>query len=139
MKPALKISLTIILILSGLLGYGQVRVTGHVSAEVVESISASCNSNIDMSLNSQEIKQFNLGSFSISGKAMSTCMVVIDNARISNNKGESFTIQTSATGAVESLTADQNGNQKLNLVAGTDELLANGNYQGIYVVTFAYN
>lgn len=139
MRPARLISLTLLLTVSGLWCCGQVRVIGHVSAEVVESISASSNSNTDMSFNTQELKQFELGSFSLSGKALSTCALIINNANVSNIRGESFTIQTTLSDAGTPLVADKNGNRKLTLIAGTEELLANGQYQGNYGVTFAYN
>lgn len=133
------ITLTILLTVSGLLGYGQVRVTGHVSAEVVESISAGYNGNSHMTLNAQEVKQFELGSFNISGISSSTCSLIIGNANISNNRGESFSIKTNTANAETSVVADKSGNHSLNMTAGTEELLASGQYQGNYGVTFAYN
>jgi hypothetical protein len=132
-------SITILLTLSGLWCCGQARVIGHASAEIVESISAKCNNNTDMTLNAQEIRKFDLGSFTVSGKAMSTCSIIIDNANVSNNRGESFTIQTTTHDAGKSLIADENGNQSMTLIANPSELLASGQYQGNYGVTFAYN
>ncbi|KAF0194673.1 MAG: hypothetical protein FD166_3394 [Bacteroidetes bacterium] len=139
MKTARLISFTLILTLSGLFCSGQVRVIGHASAEVVESVSASCSSNTDITLSAQEITDFDLGSFSISGNAKSTCSLIIGNANVSNNRGESFTIQTTTPEAGMPLIADENGNHSLNLIASPGELLASGQYQGNYGVTFAYN
>ncbi|NTW23233.1 MAG: hypothetical protein HGA37_00925 [Lentimicrobium sp.] len=139
MKATRLITVTLLLTLSGLWCCGQVRVIGHVSAEVVESVSARSNGSMSMNFNGQQLKKFNLGNFSISGTASSTCTLVLDNASIKNSKGESFTIQTATPNREKSLVADQKGNQSLDLVAGTSEILANGQYQGNYGVTFAYN
>jgi len=118
---------------------GQVQVTGHVSAEIVEFVSASSDSHIDMTFNSQELKNFNLGSFSISSNASSTCTLIVDEVSISNSRGESFSIQTTKSDTGRALVADQHGNNSLTLNAGSEQLLANGQYQGNYGVTFAYN
>ncbi|MFH1118920.1 MAG: hypothetical protein V1775_03800 [Bacteroidota bacterium] len=127
------------LTLSGLICNGQVKVIGHASAEVVESVSASCSSTTDIILNMQKIEDFDLGSFSIKGNAMSACSLIVGNASVSNNRGESFTIQTIASDAGMPLIADENGNHSLNLIANPDVLLASGQYQGNYGVTFVYN
>jgi len=139
MNPARHILFPILLILSGSWCYGQVKVTGHICAEVVESISVSCNSNPDMAYLSKNVTKLDVGSFSISGAASSTYNLIIDNANVSNDSGESYTIQTNTAGAEKSLIADLSGKQSLTLVAGTAELPANGQYQGNFGVTFAYN
>ena len=139
MTNARLISITMLLTLSGMFCCGQVSVVGHVSAEVVESVSASCISNTDMALNVQELRQFDIGEFSISGRASSTCTLIIDHASISNSRGDSFTIQTTTANAEMPMIADQNGTQSLTLIAGTDEMLAKDQYRGNYGVTFAYN
>jgi len=139
MKAVRLIPFTLLLTLSGLVCNGQVRVIGHASAEVVESVSASCSSNTDITLNVQEIENFDLGSFSISGNASSTCSLIIGDASVSNNRGESFTIETTTPDAGMPLIADENGNHSLNLIATPGELLASGQYQGNYGVTFVYN
>ncbi|MBK6346300.1 MAG: hypothetical protein IPF68_10210 [Bacteroidales bacterium] len=139
MRAARLIPITLMLTLSGLICSGQVRVIGHASAEVVESVSASCSSNTDITLSAQEIADFDLGSFSISGNASSTCSLIIGNANVSNNRGESFTIQTTTQEAGMPLVADEKGNHSLNLKASPDQLLASGHYQGNYGVTFVYN
>ena len=139
MNPARHILFPILLILSGSWCYGQVKVTGHICAEVVESISVSCNSNPDMAYLSKNVTKLDVGSFSISGAASSTYNLIIDNANVRNDSGESYTIQTNTAGAEKSLIADLSGKQSLTLVAGTTELPANGQYQGNFGVTFAYN
>lgn len=139
MNPARHILISIFLIISGSWCYGQVMVTGHVCAEVVESISVSCNSNPDMAYLSKNVKKLDVGSFNVSGAASSTCNLIIDNANVTNDSGESYTIQTNTVGSEKSLIADLSGKQSLTLVAGTTELPANGQYQGNFGVTFAYN
>ena len=88
---------------------------------------------------SKNVTKLDVGSFSISGAASSTYNLIIDNANVSNDSGESYTIQTNTAGAEKSLIADLSGKQSLTLVAGTTELPANGQYQGNFGVTFAYN
>lgn len=139
MKSARLIPLTILLTLSGLFCSGQARVIGHASAEVVASVSASCTSNHNMSFNVQNLKEFDLGSFRTSGVALSTCTLIIDHANVSNSRGQTFTIQTTTSDAERPLIADQHGNRSLTLIANPEELLASGQYQGNYGVTFAYN
>lgn len=139
MRSARSISVTLILVLWGLWGYGQARVTGHVSAEVVESVSATCSSTMCMSVNAGDLKQLDLGSFRISGQAQATCALVINNANVRNSRGETFTLQTTTTDDGMPLIADQNGVRSLNLIASSDETLVNDQYLGNYGVTFAYN
>lgn len=139
MKAARLIAFILFLTSSGMWCMGQVRVTGHVSAEVVESISASSNCNIDMTFNAPELKNFELGSFSVSSNASSTCTLIVDKVNVSNRNGESFALETTIPGSERAMVADQNGNHSLTLNAGREELLANGQYQGNYGVTFAYN
>lgn len=137
MKTARLISFVMMLTMSGFVCIGQVKVTGHASAEVVESVSASCSSNTDITLNMQENKDFDLGSFMIKGTASSTCAVVIGNAKLNNSK--SIQIESNCPGGGMALIADEKGNCSLNLIARNEGLLAGGQYQGNYGVTFAYN
>lgn len=139
MNTARLITITLLLTISGLQCCGQVRVIGHISAEVVESVSAVGKGSINRNFNLAQLKYFDLGSFSISGIASSTFTLVLDGGSIINNKGETFTIQTAALNSKKSLIADQNGNQLLDLVASTAEIPANSQYHGNYGVTFAYN
>jgi hypothetical protein len=139
MNPFRHILISIFLILSGSWCYGQVKVTGHICAEVVESISVSCNNNPELAYLSKNVTKLDVGSFSISGAASATYNLIIDNANVRNESGDSYTIQTNTDGAEKSLIADLSGKHSLTLVAGTTELPANGQYQGNFGVTFAYN
>ncbi len=139
MSPARQLIITLILMISGFWCNGQVRVTGHICAEVVESVSASCSNNPGVTIQANGLAKADLGSFSTSGTASSTCTLVIDNASISNSRGETYTISTTTSDEEKTLIADANGKQSLTMVAGTPELLTNGQYYGNYRVTFAYN
>lgn len=129
----------IFLILSGYPGFGQTRVIGHVCAEVVESVSVSCERNTAMTYLTENQTDLDLGRLSISTAASSTINLVIENDNIKNNRGDIFAIETTTPSAWEPIVADVNGIQSFNLMARTKEQLASGQYQGNYSVTYAYN
>jgi|GEM_PF-1343415 len=118
---------------------GQVSVIGHASAEVVEGVSARYIENSDPLISGEELNQIELGTFNISGKALSTFSVVVDNARLWKESGELVMLDTLPLGSSMSTISDQDGNQSLNMVANAGEKLSTGQYYGNYGVTFAYN
>ncbi|MBK6965389.1 MAG: hypothetical protein IPH20_16045 [Bacteroidales bacterium] len=128
-----------LLILSGSWCFGQTSVNGHVCAEVVESVSVSCQGNTTMTYLTKSQDELDLGRFNILAEASSTITLVFDNDNIKNNRGEIFAIETTHPDTGEPLVTDLNGYQSLNLMARTTEQLTTGQYQGNYRVTFAYN
>lgn len=136
-------------ILTGLKLCGQVVAIGHVSAEVVEAVSASSatissfelakiTDNNATSLNSEEL---NLGAITIvSGKDV-TCNVVLKSAALTDSAGNGFTIEPAVQNDVFASAARANGSQTIRLGGTTNRSSnqASGLYEGSYTVVFAYN
>jgi len=127
---------------------------GHVTAEVIESVSAASNAITSFELemmaenSTRQLKQndlnsetINLGAITIySGKDMS-CNVVIKPASLSNAEGNNFTLDPSVRNNPFGSGTKADGSQTIQLNGKTNRSLnqASGLYQGSYTVVFAYN
>ena len=113
---------------------------GHVTAEIIESVSASSQAVTTLALAASAPTKVDLGAMTVNSGS-STVNVVVKPATLSDSQGNGFTIDpTINTGAV-AYTASSNGSQTLQL-NGTANLAsdqASGLYQGSYTVVFAYN
>lgn len=128
---------------------GQVVAIGHVSAEVVESVSASsatissfelakATENTSINFASETL---NLGAITIySGKDI-TCNVVLKSAALTDSAGNGFTIEPAVQNDVFASVTKANGSQTIRLGATTNRTSsqASGLYEGSYTVVFAYN
>jgi hypothetical protein len=128
---------------------------GHITAEVVESVSAS--SNILMNLNFANIqngdrtvqlspskmntRKVDLGEIAINSGQNIACNVMIKAATLSDDKGNQFTIEpaTSLSGQQDANRADGTQNLHVTGKAMLDQDQANGLYQGSFTMVFAYN
>jgi len=135
--------------------FAQTVAIGHVSAEVVESVSASSLAVTGFDLKNENIRNVvtqagqvnlnyenvNLGKFKINSGADVACNVVMKSAELSDVNGNQFTIEPSATGFEQSDAQLTDGNQTLQLqgkvLAAQGQ--ASGLYQGSYTMVFAYN
>jgi len=132
----------------------QTVAVGHVSAEVVESVSAASNAitsfEID-AINAPDTKQLeqaylnagtiDLGVITIhSGKDI-TCNVVVKPATLSDAAGNDFTLSPSVQNNTFASAMQPNGSMKMELGGKTNMARnqASGLYQGSYTVVFAYN
>ena len=118
---------------------------GHVSAEVVESISAASQAITGFNLKSASLptensglnyENVNLGKFKINSGADITCNVMMKSAALSDINGNELTIEPSVT-----VSKSTDGNQTLQL-EGKARLMqeqTSGLYQGSYTMIFAYN
>lgn len=128
---------------------------GHVSAEIVESVSASSlaitgfdlkNENNLSAAAQPELASWNyenvdLGEIKINSGTDVACNVVMKPATLSDTNGNGFTIEPSATGSGQSGAQRADGNQTLHL-KGRARIMqgqASGLYQGSYTMVFAYN
>lgn len=128
---------------------GQTVAIGHVSAEIVESISATSTAITDFELSkaTRELtagfisETLDLGAITVfSGKDI-TCNVVFKPADMNDSLGHEFTIDTALKNGVPDSTVHSNGSQTFQL-GGTTNLAdsqASGLYEGSYTVIFAYN
>ena len=127
----------------------QVTAIGHVTAEVIESVSAASatvsNFNLAKTTNptgtNLASETVNLGAITIySGKDV-TCDVVLKPAALTDSEGNSFTIEPAVKNNLYASVANQNGSQTIQLGGTTNRSsdLASGLYEGSYTVVFAYN
>ena len=120
---------------------GQTIAIGHVSAEIIESVSVSSSAvtNFDIlnSKASSSNSNVSLGEMKVNSGAGVTYNVVVQPATLSNINGSSFTIEPSS----QSENRLSSGSQTLRLSANTNSVQGkeSGLYQGSYSVVFAYN
>lgn len=128
---------------------------GHVSAEVVESVSASSlaitgfdiknESNLaataQLDQTGWNYENVNLGAIKINSGKDIACNVVMKPAELSDSNGNGFTIEPTAMSANLSDTQRADGNQTLQIngKARMAKGQASGLYQGSYTMVFAYN
>ena len=128
---------------------------GHVTAEVVESVSTSslAITGFDMKYESSatalahtgseawNYENLDLGDFKINSGAGIACNVVMKAASLSDGNGNGFTIEPSAAGSFQSGMQAAVGNQTLHLRgrANMPRSQASGLYEGSYTMVFAYN
>ena len=148
---AIMFSIALILGLAGTkLSIGQTVAIGHITAEVIESVSASSNAVTSFEIETPSATTLlaastsptvNLGTMTINSGSSATVNVVLKSATVSSVEGSAFTLDPSLnTGALASV-AQSNGSQNIQLT-GTANLNSDqpsGLYEGSYTVVFAYN
>lgn len=157
MKTILTLILALILtlILAGTkVCSSQTVAIGHVSAEVIESVSAASASVSDFEIatltadDTRVMEQtyltsgtLNLGMITINSGRDITCNVVFNSASLSDSSGNGFTVAPEMKNASFTSVAPDNGSQTMEL-SGKTSMASNqpsGLYQGSYTVVFAYN
>ena len=123
--------------------FGQTVAIGHVTAEVIESISASAStvSNFEIAKAATTSETVNLGAITLySGKDIA-CNVVLKAANLSDASGNGFTIEPSTSNDSNFAIAQANGSKtiRLNGTTNMNSNQASGQYAGSYTVVFAYN
>ena len=132
----------------------QVVAVGHITAEVIESVSASSNAVTSFAIGTPTASSLlasgqaatasssvNLGTMTINSGSNATVNVVLKSATLSNAQGSGFTLDPSLTNNAMATVASSNGSQSIQ-INGTANLNANqdgGLYAGSYTVVFAYN
>ena len=127
---------------------------GHVTAEVIESVSAASIAITSFELgaisesNAKQLEQSNLNSETInlgaitlySGKNMS-CNIVVKPASLFDSAGNGFTLDPTIKNNPFGSDAKADGSQTIQLdgKANRSPNQASGVYQGSYTVVFAYN
>lgn len=122
---------------------------GHVTAEVIESVSASSQAATTLSLSTSTsgtsqlsgTSTLNLGTMTVNSGSNSTVNVVLKPATLSNSQGNGFTLDPSLSNNATASLTQVNGSQNIQL-NGTANLSADqpsGLYAGSYTVVFAYN
>jgi len=121
----------------------QVRVTGHVFAEVVESIGTSSNTNgwIVVPKDSSG-KEFDIGEFSLNGGAMAAYDLIVKTNDITGEAGTQASFLATTDLGNLSYMLDSHGKRVFRLYGSVKEQLcseAEKNYSASYQVIFAYN
>lgn len=134
--------------------YSQTVATGHVSAEVVESVSASSTAITSFEIGSitagdtKAMEQtyltsnnIDLGTITVHSGNNITCNVVVLPALLTDAAGNGFTLAPSIQNNTFASAAQPNGSQTMELGGKTSMARnqASGLYQGSYTVVFAYN
>jgi hypothetical protein len=157
MKPILTLILAVILTLT-LAGTkvcsSQTVGIGHVSAEVIESVSAASKSISDfqfasnpvtdikaMEQNALTSETLNLGMLTINSGRDITCNVVVNPASLFDSAGNGFTVAPVLKNGTIASVAPSNGSHTMELSGKTIRNInqPSGQYQGSYTVVFAYN
>lgn len=134
---------------------GQTIAVGHISAEVVEAVSASSDvaTNFDLSYSTNGINSLgvnnsamiaenvSLGSIHISAGKNIACNLTVKTANLTDEKGNGFSMQPIASFAGKSDSQQVEGSQTIELagLAMLNSNQASGMYQGSYTLVFAYN
>lgn len=133
---------------------GQVVAIGHATAEVVESICTSSKAvtsfHLNVNVNTEStIKEagnlnpatVNLGVITINSGKSVACNLVIQSAKLSDTKGNGFTIDTTMMIKGQPEPTQVEGPQTIQ-INGSAHILSgqiSGLYKGTYTMVFAYN
>ena len=128
---------------------GQTIAIGHVTAEIVESVSAAAEviTNFELVKATQHIstnptsETLNLGAIIINSGKDITCNIVLKPATLSDSQGNGFTILTAVKNDLTASATRPNGSQTIQLNGTTNRMgsPASSLYEGSYTVVFAYN
>lgn len=127
---------------------------GHVTAEVIESISAASNTITSFEIETitdrgtvilnqiyNTSETIDLGVINLNSGRAVICSVVIEPAILSDSSGNDFTLSTMVKNSSLVLASQPNGSQTIQLdgVTNMESSQASGLYRGSYKVVFAYN
>ena len=155
MKLKCYLNLALLLFL-GLVGSERCRAqsvaTGHITAEVIESASASSQAATNVSLGSSTggsttanpllaatSPSLNLGTMTVSSGNSATVDVVLKSAKLSDLQGNAFTIDPSVNSNSKSSLPGGSQDIRINGTANLAAGQASGLYSGTYTIIFAYN
>jgi hypothetical protein len=130
--PALKITLL-----------AQVRVTGHVFAEVVETVGAAANTNDWVVITHDNVSsEFELGNLSINGGAMAAYDLVIETNEMTGETGTHASFLATTDYGNQSYMLDARGKQVFRLYGSASNIshkTKEKHFSANYQITFAYN
>lgn len=123
-------------------GFAQTSVTGHVFAEVVESVSASSYSQSSFTIQKNQTAGIDFGKIDIKSAASASCSLILGNAILTSNTNQQIAMVTSAY-SNQNLEANAiNGIQSISLQCHPleSELDQNASkYTGNVNIVLAYN
>ena len=121
----------------------QITVTGHVTAEVVEAVSAISGTKNLLTLQQNTTPEnLDLGSFALSGGSSAICSVVVNTTRLTSEDGNRVPFSADPEMVSNNGIMNDEGTRVFNFNGNVDrEILNSGDkkYAGSYNVVFAYN
>ena len=121
----------------------QVRVTAHVTAEVVEASALSPATHNLLTLQRDgSAEDLDLGHITISGKSAAVCNVLIKTSDLQSHDGETIAFTTNNASPQTTEVLDASGHGRINLRAAADNNILSQNHQeyaGGYNINFIYN
>jgi hypothetical protein len=121
----------------------QIRVTAHVTAEVVEaSTLAPATHNLLMLQRDGSTENLDLGHIVISGKSAAICNVLIKTSDLQSHDGETIAFTTNKAPRQTTEVLDASGRGRIKLRATADNNILSQNHQqyaGGYNINFIYN
>jgi hypothetical protein len=124
------------------LGYAQTTVTGHVFAEVVESVSASTTTQSSITMQRDQNSAIDFGQIEIKSGASSSCSLILGKANLTSNFQNRIALETSANSITGINNNAINGCQSINLQYQPDDTMLAQDaslYQGDINIVLAYN
>jgi len=135
------ITLSILTILTAT-GFAQTTVTGHVFAEVVESVSASSYSQSSITIQRNQTGVVDFGQIDIKSAESASCSLILGRANLRSNSNQQIAMQTSAFSTQSMLGNAINGAQSISLQCFPNESGSNltaSQYEGDINIVLAYN
>jgi len=123
-------------------GYAQTTVTGHVFAEVVESVSASSYSQSSFTIQRNQTQGIDFGQIDIKSAESASCSLILGRAILTSNTNHQIAMETSAYGTHSMAGNAINGSQSISLQChpGKSELDQSiSKYTGNINIVLAYN
>ncbi len=132
----------------------QITAIGHMTAEVIESISAASNAITSFEIEAltdrdtlilnqiyKTSETINLGEITLNSGRAVICSVVVEPVNLSDLSGNGFTLLANVKNNSLALAAQPNGSQTIQFegVTNMESAQVSGLYQGSYKVVFAYN
>ena len=133
---------TLILAVSAATGFAQTTVTGHVFAEVVESVSASSYSQASFTIQRHQTEQIDFGHIEIKSAASASCSLILGNANLRSKSNQQIAMQTSARSTQSMQGNAINGVQSISLQCLPNESdieMSASQYSGDINIVLAYN
>lgn len=142
MKQFLTFVALSILTMAAANGFAQTTVTGHVFAEVVESVSASSYSQSSFTIQRNQTEGVDFGQIEIKSTASASCSLILGKANLISNNNQQIEMETSASSTQSMQGNAINGNQSISLQchpgeSGSD--LSTSQYSGDINIVLAYN
>jgi len=142
MKQILTFVILSILSITAIRVFAQTTVTGHVFAEVVESVSASSYSQASITFQRNQTKGIDFGTIDIKSSESALCSLILSKANLTGNNQKHIAMETSAVSSHNLEENAINGPQSISLQCQPDQNMLDqsaSSYKGDINIVLAYN